>query len=440
MKDSPFIKRIRKEGESFFEAVSLTSERVYLILFVLYLIVYYIINIAWATKAAQFISNVRYALLGGVMWGGAVFLFFVIAAWKDLWKNNIALILVGTVLAAAAGMFAKKMTTNSYGAVMDLFFIIMAYRKDYKKMLRCILAVSLVMLFIAGIGLPVGFTWDMLKPENVSPGHSLGIVYPNTWGYLAFLVLMIVWYLFLKNRPVITFGVFWAACHFMYFYISCRTIAGITLAFPVMAVVVMWVEKHTKCREKISPVGWIVIAIPFLVFAVMLFISMQVEWVHRHFYYTWFHNLAMRFVQGGLYFRTYGFPLVGNPYRGNVHTYVNVNREFIEVGILDSSFASYMIMRGLIWILVVLTWLCLAHWKALKKHDYAIPFLSLIILLFALMERPGLEMWYNFILLYPLAKVAEKDSARQEAEEKQTFEENPAVEEQVPVDEKPQTS
>ena len=30
--------------------------------------------------------------------------------------------------------------------------------------------------------------------------------------------------------------------------------------------------------------------------------------------------------------------------------------------------------------------------------------IAAIILFFAMMERPGLEMWYNFILLYPLAK------------------------------------
>jgi hypothetical protein len=26
-----------------------------------------------------------------------------------------------------------------------------------------------------------------------------------------------------------------------------------------------------------------------------------------------------------------------------------------------------------------------------------------------MLERPGLEAWYNFVLLYPLAKVAQKN-------------------------------
>ena len=59
-----------------------------------------------------------------------------------------------------------------------------------------------------------------------------------------------------------------------------------------------------------------------------------------------------------------------------------------------------------------LAWLCVGMWKALKKRDFAIPFLSVIILVFAMVERPGLEMWFNFIMLYPLAKVVSKEGTR----------------------------
>ena len=55
-----------------------------------------------------------------------------------------------------------------------------------------------------------------------------------------------------------------------------------------------------------------------------------------------------------------------------------------------------------------LLWLCVAQRKALKNRDYAIILIETIILGFAMMERPGLEMWFNFVLLYPLAKVVDK--------------------------------
>ena len=37
--------------------------------------------------------------------------------------------------------------------------------------------------------------------------------------------------------------------------------------------------------------------------------------------------------------------------------------------------------------------------------------------MFAMMERPGLEMWYCFILLYPLAKIANDPLEKVVAEE-----------------------
>jgi hypothetical protein len=165
------------------------------------------------------------------------------------------------------------------------------------------------------------------------------------------------------------------------------------------------VTAGTYKRKRV--IDWILIAIPFIAFAFMMILSMNYEWMHQ-FYQGSTKNVAWRFLQGGLYFKTYGLPLFGNPYHSNVHTFQNVNGEFIEVGILDSSFAAYIIMRGMVWLTYTLLWLCVAHWKAIKKRDYAIILLETMILGFAMMERPGLELWYNFILAYPLARVVSK--------------------------------
>ena len=413
MEKNNLLVRIRKEGHSFFEEAGKANENVYLILLTLYAAIFLMMKVAWTEQAEKITTPLRYGFLSIVIWCSALYLFFIITAWKDLWKKNAALFLVGGTILTAAYLFSRKMSTNLYGAVMDVFFCLMAYKKNFRKMLYCILGAAVFMLIIAGIGLKAGFTMSMQKPDTDIPGHALGINYPNTWGYLAFLVILIIWYLWLRFKPVVTLILFWAVCVFMYKYITCRTIAGITLVFPVLAVFVDMAEKYAdrKAEEGMLrcniPLKCTVTAIPFIVFAFMMFSSMQVDWWHQ-FYHGPLRNLAWRFIQGGLYFRTYGLPLIGNPYRSNQFTFVNVRGEFIKVGILDSSFAAYIIMRGILWLIYTLAWLCAAIWKALKKRDYAIPFIELIILLFAMMERPGLEMWYNFVMLYPLAKVVSK--------------------------------
>lgn len=413
MEKKSFVTVLRQEGTSFFEAVSRANEPAYLVLLTLYVTIYLILKVFWNENANEIIGAIKYILLGIVMWGSAVYLFFVIAEWKDLWKKTIPLILVGLALLAATFIFSKKMSTNSYGVVMDIFFCVMACGKDYKKILRCILSVTVIVLIVAGIGMSLGFTSDVGKPDTSTPGHSIGIEYPNSWGYLVFLALILLWYLYLRYKPILTLVLFWAVSAFMYLYITCRTIAGITIVFPILAFLVDRLEKHIDNKfeaglwKRIKPLDWIITVIPFLAFAFMMFSSMQVDWWYKY-YHGPLRNLAWRFLMGGLYFRTYGIPIVGNPYRSNVYTYINVQGEFIKVGILDSSFAAYLIMRGILWMAYTLLWLCVAHWKALKKRDYAIILIEVIMLGFAMMERPGLEMWYNFVLLYPLAKVVSK--------------------------------
>lgn len=419
MGNNSILAGVKKEVQTFFDAVGKSNEKVYLILLSLYVSIYLILKIFWDAGVEKQVGYIKYGILGVVMWGSAACLFFVIAEWKKLWDKNIPLILLGAVFVAATALFSRKMSTNLYGVVMDVFFCIMAFRKDYRKILKCILLVTVVMLMMAGVGIQAGFSVDVGKPDTPVPGHSLGINYPNTWGYIVFLAMIIFWYLYLKNKPAIAFFLFWPVSVFMYKYITCRTIAGITLVFPVLALVVYLIEKHADRKalegtlKRNRFIESVVTGIPFLAFAFMMFSSMQVDWWHKY-YHGPLRNLAWRFIQGGLYFRTYGLPLIGNPYRSNQYTYVNVRGEFIQVGILDSSFAAYIIMRGMIWMLCILTWLCIAHWKALKKRDYAIILLETVILGFAMMERPGLEMWYNFILLYPLAEVISKPNTEKD--------------------------
>ena len=413
MENMNVLSRVKAEGKLFLNAAAETNELAYQVLLTLYVVIYFLIKTAWTSSGARVEETVKFTLLGVVMWGAALYLFFVIVKWKNLWNNTIALILVAGIILSATYYFSKKMSTNAYGVVMDIFFCVMACGKDYRKIIRCILCVAIVVLIIVGIGVPLGYTADLGKPATDLPGHSLGINYPNTWGYLVFLGLIIFWYLYLQSKHIITFILFWGVSAFMYFYIICRTIAGITLVFPFLAVLVDYIEKIADKKasdgtlKPIKPLRWLFVSSPFLAFAFMMINSMAVDWWYKY-YHGKLRNLAWRFIQGGLYFRTYGLPIVGNPYRSNQYTYVNVQGEFIKVGILDSSFAAYIIMRGMLWLAYTLLWLCIALWKAIKKRDYAIILLEIILLGFAMMERPGLEVWYNFILLYPLAKVANK--------------------------------
>ena len=397
--------RVRKAGAELLQAIAETSEAAYLVLLSLYVLLFLLLKFGWAEKAESGFEMVRVFSLSMILWGSTLYFFFVIARWLNLWKNNLLLILTGAVLLGITYWFSRRMSTNAYTVVTAVFFGVMACGKSYRKMLRCILAVVVVSLLLAAALMPAGLTLDLTKGNG---SHSFGIVYPNTWGYIAFLGMMIAWYLFMRQKPFITFPFFCCIAVFMYVCLSCRTITLLSAVFPPLALLVDALEDRAvkQASEKdrtVGPFGWVLTAMPFLALFFQLFASLKYEWIDANLP---FSSFTYRFIHNGLYFNVYGFPIFGNPYRSNEHTYVRLNGKFVEPGILDSSYASYIIMRGMVWITYTLAWLCLAVYKGIKKKDYAIPFLCAILLVFAMIERPGLDLWYNFILLYPLAAVA----------------------------------
>ena len=481
--------RLKKECLSLYDSPSEKNELFFFILFGFYEAFNFFLKIRWNDTLD--VDYIRIAFVEIIMLGAAVYFVVSIADWKHLADRHIAvMIAAGLGLMAIGGYLSTRLSTNAFGVIFDMYFCLMVIGKDYKKILRNTMWIGICTIAFCAIGLPLGITKDIVKPNNSDPGHSLGTVYPNTWGYLVFLILLILWYLYLRKRTIkhliLTFAVFWGASAFMYFYICCHTIAGLTIVFPIFAALADWLEKkadlkaeeelkraeleaekkrkeelerkkshqkgkkgrqrsaqedvkqeeavlssHTPHKHPyfVSFLKWLVVFIPYLSFAFVMFVSTHYEWVHKHFYgHHSTKNLALRFMQGGMYFAVYGIPMVGNPYDSRNIGYVDINGEFFQVGILDSSFASYIIMRGLLWVLLCMTWLCAANWKAIKKRDFAIPVIGLFILGYAMMERPGLELWYNFILLYPLVKAGGKqgraDGDRSDKHERDTGRKN----------------
>ena len=400
-------KRVRNFVRSFLDAAARANETVYLVMLTVYVVIYIIIMTAWSNPIKPLVSNIRYGLLSIVMWGAALYLLYVIIEWRKLWKQTVWIVLLSIIVLAGTFWFSRVMSTNAYGVVLDVFFCVMACGKNYKKILKVIMWSTIAMLIIAAVLLRFGLTYERPKLSGL-PGHSLGIIYPNNWGYAVFLVLMTGWYAYLRRKPLLYFIISWGLSAFMFFYVQCRTIALLTIVFPVMALFVDWLEaRPAKARKGIGVIGWFWTITPILALVFVLFVSMNYEWVSANVPdNSLIGTIKYRFVHNGLYLKTYKVKFVGNAYNSNYRSYVNVNGDFLEPGILDCSYVSYVIMRGALWLGYTMLWLCIANYRAYKRRDYAINILSAILLVFAMIERVGLEMWYNFVLLYPLAAVS----------------------------------
>ena len=406
---------IKQQLSTLSEAIEKTSPKAYYILFALFIASFHMRRIGWAEWLTGPVTNAWMVVYSAVLWGAAIYLFFVIVNWKHLMQNTIAMLIIIAVLAAITALLANNLVINMYNIVMDCFFCLFAYKKKFRSILKCYLIVSLATLIVAAAGLPFGITRDLVKPDNVSPGHSFGIVYPNDWGHNAFLVMMVVWYLYLKKRPVITFAFFWAMTAFMYFIISCRTIALITGVFPFLALLVGWYSQISKDKKRHTILGVIFIALPMICYAVSYLLAWKFEYVHGLFYGTPLRTMAMRFVQGGIAMRYFGFPFIGiTEMRIDGKVYALLNDSKVYLTVMDNAYISYTILRGVLWIIMCMGWLEFANGKAWKRRDYHLMLLSIILCGFAMMEWAGLNAWYNIMLMYPLALNGEADSPHSE--------------------------
>ncbi|MBR3020582.1 MAG: hypothetical protein IKH57_26535 [Clostridia bacterium] len=422
-KKNSFTEAVRANALSFMETVKSGPDAFYILLVMLYIAAEYSKRINW--------TNGIYMLYQGnflntaVIFGSGAYLCYKLIAWKKLWKEPALLVLAVLVTMGVSGGLFFYLNENwqqrrdIYTVTFEIFLCFMAYGKNFKRLLQWILIVPVLTLIIAGLGLVFGYTYDFTKTDLEITTTSLGIIYPNTWGYIAFQAMLISWYLYLKNKKVLSLALtlilFWGAAVFMYFVIGCKTIAALSLAFPLISGLIVWLEgRERKPGKKPGVIAWLLIALPVLCYALTLALSFQMEWVGETFYDTPLHSMAMRFVQGGIALEYFGFPLIGR--RMTITEYVAhmIKGRPEELFVMDNAYSSFTITKGVLWIIGCLALLTAAQWKSWKNRDYGILAIGSFMLVFALMERPGLEVWYNFVLLYPLASIAEPISHKGE--------------------------
>ena len=406
------------------ETVKKGPDFLYFILVICYVVSEYAERIYWTS---DIFSVSRFNFLDYfILFGSGVYLCYKITVWKKLLEKPYILLPLILAIGALCGLLLMFLDQDwkhrkvVFTVIIDIFLCLMAYGKNYKKLLQWLVFVPAATLLIAGLGLLTGLTQEFVKVGQEESTHSLGIIYPNTWGYIAFQTMLLVWYLYLRKKPLISFAMFWLTGVFMYFVIGCKTIAGLSLAFPLISLLTVQMEKRERAPgKKPGAIGWLAIALPILCYALSIGLCLAKEWVAVTFYPTELHpnaplhSTAMRFVQGGLALDYFGFPLFGRQMTLKAPLYLDPSTGVVEyLYVMDNAYATFTITKGVLWIAACLAWLTFAQWRGWKNKDYSILLIGSFMLIFAVMERPGLEVWYNFVMLYPLASIAEPDTKK----------------------------
>lgn len=405
-------KTIKKDAHLFMETIRKGPDVPFFLLVMSYILSEYLIRINWTEDLYNpYHSNIFNI---SVIFGCGAYLCFKITAWKKLWEKPVLLVLL---ILAAGGVCAYfflyldqdwRHNRVLYAVVVDLFLCVMAYGKNYKRLLQCLVVLPLLTLLVAWLALLMGDASEFAKDGTAGGTRSLGMIYPNTWGYIAFQAMLMVWYLFLRKKRAFTLAMFWGMAAFMFFVIGSKTVAALSVLVPLVSLLIDWLEKRErKPGKKPGILAWIIIALPILCYVFSIGASFQMEWVKKTFYSTPLYSFSMRFVQGGIALDEFGFPLIGHSMATTEPVIRVINGTSDQLFVMDNAYSSFTILKGVLWIIACLAWITYGQWRGWKNRDYRILLIGSFMLIFAMMERPGLEVWYNFTLLYPLASIAE---------------------------------
>ena len=398
------MERIKTKAEmvirSLCKEVKNSSETLYCLLLGVYLLSLLLEKVRFAFSSSYRMQLVQILTVAALILLGVSIASILVMVINRKWALIPALLLAEGMLILCA-----RMQKDMFDGVMIALLAIGTYGKNYEKLLKVYLGCFTCTLAIAMLGVPLGLTVETPKIGRYGTGLSFGFTHPNVWGFYVFITFVIIWLLYIRNTSrrvrmvYLVFSVLLAV--FMVFVPKCRTQALLLLLFPIAVMVCkkLATGKRTLVQTVVS---WIFIIFPFVCFLLTIFLSTQREWLVVHTFGTYVENFSKRFIQGGLALREHGLPLFGELIRFQADTVEHLGNHDISLYVLDNGYVTYVIYRGMIWMVPALFWLSLGNRRMIQKKDYSLLAISMLLSLMGTMERYPLEM-FNFLFLYPIA-------------------------------------
>jgi len=376
------------------------------------------------------IEPVRYVINSVLLILCVMYIAFSLLLWKL--KPVTGLIAVWLIAITGFNWNFIGQTNEFFCTVIAILLALLAYKRDFKTILKVILICHLATMLVAAVGLPFHITELVYKRETIDVvaaniplqsttlannidfedvGFSMGLVYPNHVGRMAFLIFMIAWYLWGREKKLITFAVSIILSLIMWFIIVCKTITIFFIAFPICWIIIDFFHKREPkiliSNNLLKLWNGMLISMPFLcmLFTYVLGLNRLFFMKHWHFGQQIF-ALWMRFISAGILFKTYGFPLLGRNIRDENVIVETLGGYKYTARVVDNAYVFYLIAIGGIALIACMLWISLGNYRAIRNNDYAVLLMSVFLCVYGLIEIVFFQFEHNFMFFYPLTATA----------------------------------
>ena len=290
--------------------------------------------------------------------------------------------------------------------ILIIFLVLASRGRDPEKILKLWLCALLLTFFAAILGLAFGFTFNQFKWHiSYGTGYALGYIHPNNASRMLFWIAMLLWVLFWKDSYRIPFLLFGTVALVSIFYTRCRTIAVFACITPSF---ILYLHKRNFISNKKFQI--VAVAAPFLCLCASLILSYALIPLIPLLRHSALWNFLSRFVQNNIALQEYGVGITGQW----INFLGEISRDFygetIALRILDNAYVPWMIRKGIILTLLVLSLDSLAIFKIIKENRPELVFISVLILVYGILEPAALQLQYNFSFLFLLTGRKEDQS------------------------------
>ena len=236
---------------------------------------------------------------------------------------------------------------------------------------------SVVAFVVAGF--PAG--WVTNKTVDfvyAGTGNSLGMGHPNLAALMMLSLLLLLWYLWLKNHPIITAIISLPVAIVVYLLTYSRTGIVCVALLPILSLYQFFLLKKDFKRGFFVPVLLPIVTADFSISAIFVVPRTPVQEGH---------TFIIRFVDSYWVLKKYGL------------TFFGLSEVERSSHVLDNLFCHLMIYYGVFSLALILILLLWTAWKYYKQEQYAELMILGLFMIYSVMENAMIHMPYGFALL-----------------------------------------
>lgn len=337
------------------------------------LIVYYIYNLslfgytAFSERGAEiFLPIIR----GTQKWMHIAGLILVIAQFRTDARRALGACVVGVLL---------YFVWQDSGLPLVMEFGVLMLLSNFLGKARTISKVTLAafgayVAFLA-IGLAVGWVENRtFSFEYATDVPAYGMGHSNLPALLLMSILLLIWYLWAADKPLITFVLFWGSASGIWFMTYCRTVAVVMAVFPIANLIRTWL-----CKRKAGKGMRIAVYLPLIFAAVSVALMF---WLPTQTLFNAKGNSFLRFTDPYRFAQDHGITMFGTTIRDSY--------------VLDNVYLHLLMYFGIVGLAVtsgVLTWVGGEYYR---NKQWAELTMLAIVLFYSLMENAVIHQPFGF--------------------------------------------